>query len=158
MKKSLYILSAFGCFLLFSCENQNENNANESVESSAHDKNHESKKDKHHHEPLALNDGDKWEVNEEMHPHVAAEEELLKNYSASQSTDYMKLADQLVKENSNLINSCTMEGESHEELHKWLHPHMELLDELEQAESNEQADEVISKLDHSFKTFHQYFQ
>lgn len=164
MKKSIFIIGTIGCFLFFSCENQNEKGTEDNIESTtqestAQDEHHEDAAHlEHTSETLELNNGEKWEVNEEMRPHVAAEEEILKNYKSSDSTDYKALADELVKENSNLINSCTMKGENHEELHKWLHPHMELLDELGKSASNDQAEKVISKLEKSFEIFHQYFK
>ncbi|MDX9705319.1 MAG: hypothetical protein RBT46_06395, partial [Weeksellaceae bacterium] len=60
-------------------------------------------------------------------------------------------------ENKKLIKSCTMEGQSHEELHKWLYPHIELLDALEVAENTESAAKIVEELQHSFATYHQYF-
>lgn len=164
MKKSIFIIGTLGCFLFFSCETQNDKGMEDNIEattqdSTVHNEHHEdAEHNEHENEALELNDGEKWEVNEEMRPHVSAEEEIVNNSVASDSIDYKELADQLVKENSYLINSCTMEGESHEELHKWLHPHMELLDELGKSESNDQAGEVISKLMKSFETFHKYFK
>ena len=157
MKKSIFIISTFGCLLFFSCENQKASDevSEENVEVPVQDEHHEGT---HEHEALQLNNGEKWAVNEEMKPNVAAQEESIKNYKTSQDTDYKALSDQLVKDNSSLINSCTMKGESHEELHKWLHPHMELLDELGKSESNDQANEAISKLEESFETFHKFFQ
>ena len=158
MKRSIFIISTLGCFLFFSCESQNETEkvSEDNVEATVHEEDNEHHA--HEHETLKLNDGEKWVINEEMKPNVAAQEESIENYKTSKSTDYKALADQLVKQNSSLINSCTMDGESHDELHNWLHPHMELLEELSQAESEEQAEEVIPKLEASFESFHKYFQ
>lgn len=162
MKKLVVIGAlAFG-FVLFGC--QNTDNSAEEVEEVVHedDHHHDGDEDHHHHdmddEPLSLNDGEKWIINDEMKPHVAAGEEVLKNYIDSESTDYAALAVQLKEKNAGLIGSCTMKGESHDELHKWLYPHIDLLGDLGNAESQEEADEVIDQLGHSFETFHEYFQ
>ena len=51
-----------------------------------------------------------------------------------------------------------MKGESHEELHKWLHPHMQLIEELAQAKDSDEADPIIRDLEDSFNTYDSYFQ
>ncbi len=164
MKKILFVIGTIGCFLMLSCENQNTEETERHVEAETHDEHHEMaenhahENEAHEHEALSLNNGEKWAINEEMQPHVLAQEELIKEYIASQSDDHKTLADQMIEENTNLINSCTMEGESHDELHKWLHPHMELLDALKEAESEEKAEEKVNEIEQSFVTFHEYFQ
>lgn len=112
----------------------------------------------HSHEAIALNKGEKWSVNAEMKPHIMEGEIILKEYIANGETDYQTLAKALEYQNSNLIKSCTMKGKSHDELHKWLHPHMELIAELDKAASIEDAGKVIAALETSFATFNTYFQ
>lgn len=107
---------------------------------------------------INLNNGERWMVNEEMQPFIRKSERVLDEYDKSESSDYKTLAVQLKKQNSALIKSCTMKGESHDELHKWLHPHMELIEALEQAENLDEAEAIVSKLEKSFETYHQYFQ
>lgn len=51
-----------------------------------------------------------------------------------------------------------MSGKSHDELHKWLHPYMGLIDELESSNDETQANQTLEKIEASFKTFNQYFQ
>jgi hypothetical protein len=51
-----------------------------------------------------------------------------------------------------------MDGKSHEELHKWLHPHMQLIEDLGNADNDQQANEIIAQLNKSFQTYHNYFQ
>ena len=109
-------------------------------------------------ESIHLNKGDKWLVNEEMKPFVLDAENILKEYIASKESDYNSLAASLQEKNEGLINSCTMEGESHEELHKWLHPHMDLIEALANAETPEKAESLVAQLSASFVTFHTYFQ
>ncbi|MEZ4950622.1 MAG: hypothetical protein R2784_14740 [Saprospiraceae bacterium] len=82
-------------------------------------------------------------------------EQILLQYN---DNDYNALAEQLKNKNNGLIKSCTMDGKSHEELHKWLHPHIQLIDALEDAENKEEADKIISELKASFQTYHNYFQ
>ena len=124
-------------FLAFSCNN-----------TSAHDA-------EHNEETIEFNEGLKWKVNTEMTPYILTGEQLLTDYD---NGDYKALAQQLKDENNGLIKSCTMEGQSHDELHKWLHPHLVLVDALSKAESEEKANEIINELTESFEIYHTYFQ
>lgn len=109
-------------------------------------------------ETIELNDNAKWVINEEMKPFLTESETILNKYIEDGSTDYVTLAKQLKDKNSGLIKSCTMEGKSHDELHKWLHPHMELIESLQKAEDANSANSIISELKQSYETFNQYFQ
>ncbi len=106
---------------------------------------------------IELENGQKWVVNEEMKPFIIKGEELVNTYVADKGSDYAQLAKNLVLENGKLIKSCTMQGKSHEELHKWLNPHMLLVEDLEDAQNPDEANEVVQKLIASFKLYHQYF-
>lgn len=107
---------------------------------------------------ISLNDGEKWSVNEEMKPFILEAEVILNQYTESNSSDYTTLAAQLKEKNAGLIKSCTMKGESHDELHKWLHPHMALIESLRNSDSEEEANTIIKSLQRSFETYHQYFK
>ncbi|WKV12991.1 hypothetical protein [Marivirga harenae] len=104
---------------------------------------------------IELNDGQRWEVNQEMKPPLERSEISLNKYEGK---DYEILAEQLKANNDELVKSCTMKGTSHDELHKWLHPHMKLTTALLEAENEKEADKIIQKLKTSFDTYHQYFQ
>ena len=104
---------------------------------------------------IALNDGQKWNVNAEMSPYILESEQILLQYNG---TDHKQLAEELEAKNKALIKSCTMNGKSHDELHKWLHPHMQLIKSLKDAETNEESIAFIAELKNSFQTFHNYFQ
>lgn len=104
---------------------------------------------------IELNEGEKWTVNAEMKPYVMEAEQIISAYDGG---DHALLAEKLAEQNQALVKSCTMEGKSHEELHKWLHPHMELVSDLGEAESQEAADEIIADIKQSFGTYHKYFK
>lgn len=107
---------------------------------------------------IELNNGEKWSVNEEMKPFIQESETILTEYVENDFTDYQNLASQLKEKNSALISSCTMQGKSHDELHKWLHPHMKLIDNLGNAQSAEDAERIVAELEVSFETFNQHFR
>ena len=107
---------------------------------------------------MELNNGEKWKVNAEMMPPIKASEKLIAEFANNDEKDYKALAQELKANNELLISSCTMKGKSHDELHKWLHPYMALVDNLENAGNEKDANEVLLKIEQSFKTFNQYFQ
>lgn len=111
----------------------------------------------HNSESINLNDGEKWKVNAAMLTPILEAEKLLDAYIQNNSTDYKTLAKELDEKNQNLISNCTMKGKSHDELHKWLHPHLELVDELMNTKSDEDAKNIVSQLQQSFQNFHTYF-
>jgi hypothetical protein len=106
---------------------------------------------------LQLNNGEKWKVNDEMMPHLTEMQEIILNYDM-EAGDYKTLASSLDSHNKKLIKSCTMKGESHDQLHLWLHPYLEMVDNLGKAESLEAATIIINQIKESFKSFNQYFQ
>lgn len=115
---------------------------------------HQEHGDKHA-EAIELNAGEKWTVNAEMTPFVVESEKLLNDYDNS---DYKLLAQNLKENNTKLIKSCTMDGKSHDELHKWLAPHLDLVKALGKAENEDEANGIIADLGKSFETYHTYFQ
>ena len=150
MKKVLVL--AISSFVLWSC-----NNSSEKAKS-----NQETKQEEHQHdetsEAVELNIGKKWIVNDEMKPFVAKGEGLVTTYLQSSQTNYNKLAQKLKDQNNQLIKSCTMKGKSHDELHKWLHPHLELVEALEKSANENEAKGIVLKLQKSNEVYHQYFE
>jgi len=107
---------------------------------------------------IKLNNGEKWEVNAEMKPHIEQGGKILNDYLALSGSDYKKLAADLKAQNDQLVKSCTMKGESHDELHKWLHPHMNLVDKLAETSDPKEAEALIAQLEQSLKTYQNYFK
>lgn len=150
MKKVTPIFYAVaGFFLLASCSDSGHQ-MEEHTTTSVHETNAEENTNQ-----LVLNEGKKWKVNEEMMPFILESEQLVLEFNDG---DYLVLADNLMELNNNLIKSCTMEGPSHDELHKWLHPHIELLKKLKAQEDQVNSLKVIGEINDSFVVFHEYFE
>ena len=155
--KKLFIL-AISSLVFYSCntatekttEKAEENPKEETVKQEDHKGDDKS-------ETIELNNGAKWVVNEEMKPYVMKGEELVNNYSQKNQTDYKQLAADLKAENEKLIKSCTMNGKSHDELHKWLEPHLKLTKHLEKADDAANAKTLVTDLQSSYKSYHEYF-
>jgi len=150
MKK--VIVFGMSLMLLWSCNNSTEKSTtHQETENHAEHRHDESS------EAIELNNGEKWLVNEEMKPFVLKGEELVNTYIQDGKTDYKTLAEQLKDQNSQLIKSCTMDGKSHDELHKWLHPHLDIVKTLENETDAIKANEIVSQLQYSYQHYHQYF-
>ncbi|MHB1278050.1 MAG: hypothetical protein ACYC1Q_06595 [Bacteroidia bacterium] len=152
--KTNKIISLFLAGILYlGCSNAGEKTEKSFSGSTAQEKETELKK-----EVLELNQGAKWDVNEEMKPHILASENAFLDYTSTKDQDYKTLAGVLKEHTDKLIATCSMKGESHEQLHLWLLPHLALIKELSTASSQTEAEAVLDKLDASFKTYHTYFQ
>lgn len=51
-----------------------------------------------------------------------------------------------------------MKGKAHDELHKWLLPYIDMVQELANAKNKTQAAKQFNKIQTSFITFNQYLQ
>lgn len=153
MKKVFFL--AISSLLLFSCNNTSERQTEQKQEAKTGEQEHNHNESS---EMIELNMGQKWLVNNEMKPFVTNGEQLVALYIKNNKTDYKFLANQLKEENSQLIKSCTMKGKSHDELHKWLHPHLELVKSLENETDPAIAAKTILEIQNSYKTYHSYFE
>jgi hypothetical protein len=150
--KSLKTILLFYVVVIFAVGCNNQANTNNQEDHTEHAKTDSSS------ESISLNNGEKWQVNEEMKPFILEAKAILDDYINNDANDYKTLAAQLKEKNSGLIKSCTMDGQSHHELHKWLHPHMDMIETLSKAENADQANATIAQLNKSFDLYHQYFQ
>ena len=107
---------------------------------------------------LKLNNGARWIINDEMKEPLNKAELALGEYQACEVKEPKELAETLEKYNQSLISSCTMQGPGHDELHKWLMPHLELVKDLKKAANEQEAEETIVGLEESFTVFHNYFE
>lgn len=132
---------------LFSCNNKTEQEVKEEVPTVATEL-HEHVTD----EPLQLNDGQKWKVDDNMMAHITAMEKDIA--SLDKPEDFDKLSENLNKNLGLLTSNCTMKGQAHDELHKWLLPYIDLVE----AFSTDKSADNFSAIKNSFSTFNTYFQ
>ncbi|GMV53850.1 MAG: hypothetical protein D8M52_06775 [Chlorobi bacterium] len=155
----IFLLTLITTVTLWGCSSETHNHAEHDHQAPEHT---EEAHHEHHHGDqagtLELNNGAKWMVNTEMKPFVQEGEKLVQQYVNANSTDYKKLAANLTTQNDQLMSSCTMDGKSHDELHKWLHPHLDLVEDLAEAPDASVAMDVVKKLQESYGLYHQYFE
>jgi hypothetical protein len=109
----------------------------------------------HHdeHEAIVLNNGEKWKVDDNMMEHIRNMEKDVTAFAGNSDKDYAQLATKLKTNLDLLTSNCTMKGQAHDELHKWLVPYIELVDTLEK----NQSEAEFKAIQDSFETFNQYF-
>lgn len=132
--------------LIFSCNTK-----------SKEEKTTEIKTEEHQHsesETIQLNNGEKWKVDDNMMLHIRNMEKDVVHFDQEKSTNYSLLANKLKTNIDILTSNCTMKGQAHDELHKWLVPYIELVDSF----SKEKSANQFTEIQNSFLTFNQYFK
>jgi len=154
---SLIVASLF----LFSCGQGSDHSSHEE-EHAEHEQEESATHEEHDHDDdsqsLQLDSGEKWKVNAEMLPAIQNMEVQINEFVESEEKDYNSLAQGLKSNIDELTSSCTMTGQSHDELHKWLLPYIELVNELMEAETEAQAAEQFENIQTSFVTYNQHFE
>lgn len=153
MKKTIVL--GVSVLLFWSCNNSGKTVSSEEAE--IHTEAHEEPHYNESSDAIELNNGEKWVVNEEMKPFVLKGSELVNAYIDDDQSDYKALAEQLKDQNNQLIKNCTMTGKSHDELHKWLHPHLEIVKTLESETDEAKANQIVLSLQKSYQDYHHYF-
>ncbi len=59
---------------------------------------------------------------------------------------------------SHLTASCTMTGQSHDELHKWLLPFFDLNSDLSKTENTNDGSKIVEDLQYELFVFNLYFE
>lgn len=145
MKNYKYIIIIFGVlFMTYSCS---ETQKEQAPKEHAHDNN----------EDIALNNGEKWVVDTEMMQHIEKIVNDVQGFNIENS-DYAELANKIDKNLGLLTSNCTMKGQAHDELHKWLLPFIQLSKDFKNANSNDEAQKEYEKIKESFTTFNTYFK
>jgi major membrane immunogen (membrane-anchored lipoprotein) len=136
--------------LLTNCETQSSEKSNKHSNTEQTER-HDAHQPEKAIQELKLNDGKKWQVNAEMMVPVRKMENRIAQFNKNQGTDYQKLAEEMKTDLDQLTSSCTMTGESHDQLHLWLLPHIELVDKLKDKFGFE-------KIQKSMETFNRFFE
>ena len=109
---------------------------------------------------LQLNDGQKWETDLSTRKGMQTIDSLITAYDQRQALDsqaYKRLGGQLKSEMQTIHQECSMEGQGHKELHKFItkiHPHIQNL-----VDGNiPKAQQSFEKLDPLMSQYQEHFQ
>jgi len=150
MKKYTYVLIAGLAFFMTSCETEvKEDQSSTDPIHEEHD---------HANEAIELDNGKKWVVVDEIMGYIKKMEDAVDAVESQDSIDYDVLTSELESNVELLTSNCTMTGKAHDELHKWLLPYLDLVDELSNSKNDQEANAVLREIQTSFVTFNTYFQ
>jgi len=152
MKTIIIILA--GSILLFSCNIATKEQEKAKTENVTQEPEHQHDKN----ETIELNKGERWKVDENMITHIRNMENDVSVFKGTTLTEYKTLSENLQKNVDLLTSNCTMKGKAHDELHKWLLPYIDLVQELSEAKDETKAAKQFEYIQTSFSTFNQYFQ
>lgn len=146
MKTTITTIIALSIFL-FSC---NDTNATKHSTTQAHHHQHD--------ETIALNKGKKWKVDKNMMTHIRNMENEVSIFTTESSKDYATLAKKINTNIGLLTSNCTMKGQAHDELHKWLLPFIELSEKFSASKTEKESTAIFQEIKTSFITFNTYFE
>ncbi len=109
-------------------------------------------------EKLQLNNGKKWKVDEKMLVYIRNMESDILDFSNTDQKDFNILTEKLQSNIDLLTSNCTMKGDAHDALHKWLLPYIEIVNTLSETKNATEASTQFENIQTSFSTFNQYFQ
>ena len=144
MKSILRIAVISLTLMTISCTNQSDSKEN-----------YESNKNTYN---IELVNNKKWEVNKEMMIHIKNMASDIEAASSQSSPNYEKLGSKLDQNIGLLTSNCTMTGKAHDELHKWLLPFIDLVKELNTADSKEKQQQSFEVIQESMNEFNTYFK
>ena len=143
--KSIFSIAVISLTLItISCTNQTESNDNSDSPKNTYN--------------IELINNEKWEVNKEMMVHIKNMESDIEAVSNQSSPNYAELGSSLGENIGLLTSSCTMTGKAHDELHKWLLPFIDLVKELNAANSKEEQQKSFETIQKSMNEFNTYFK
>jgi hypothetical protein len=140
--------------LLFSCGNNNHEKPKEQSETAIHE-------EQQYNEDsvvIELNNEEKWKVDANMLAHIRTMENSVVSFANEDPKDFKTLTKKLQSNLDLLTSNCTMTGKAHDELHKWLLPYIDMVNQLSKAKDETESAKHFKKIEHSFITFNQYFQ
>lgn len=149
--KSTIILAVISVFI-YSCGNSASNVSTTQATTIAEEEHH------HNDGPIVLNDGEKWIVDEEMMVHIKNMNNDVNAFEANSPTDYAVLAKKIENNIELLTSNCTMTGQAHDELHKWLLPFIDLSEAFSASKSTQEFADNLQKIKTSFVTLNTYFK
>ena len=101
------------------------------------------------------NDGEKWKVVENMSVYIRNMEKAVNEFKGDNYPALAKTIDENIRA---LTENCTMEGQAHDELHKWLLPFIELSEEFDVATEKENQEKIYQEFKKMFVEYNTYFE
>lgn len=106
---------------------------------------------------IQLNNGQLWQANAETTEGILRMTALIEKSDPQTPEDYRDLGKKLNKENNLIIKRCTMKGASHDNLHIYLQPLIGKIGELQEIETSEKGQQLLTEIRDHLESYHSYF-
>jgi len=153
MKKNILIVSFLTLGVFISCsvdvgeENKEKATATESTVENVEEI-----------DVLYLNNGKKWLTNEETHEGMTQIKVILENMDPLTLEDFHLMGAKCDEQTSFIINNCSMKGDEHNQLHFVLHPILNDIAGLINAETIEKAEVLRASLEMNIMDYFSHFE
>lgn len=106
---------------------------------------------------IQLDNGSKWKANIETTEGIQAMSSRIEEDESNSIKHYKKLASDLNDIKNNIIKECTMEGESHDNLHLFLVPLADKIEALGEVNSVHEGAEITREIREHLEIYYNYF-
>lgn len=159
MKNFNTLMCLLAMFLTVSCaeSKKEDEQSNDKVEPVASE---EVKVDTHEEiqDELHLHGENKWKVSEHMVEHIKSVDSLVNNYNVTSEKTPKALAIEVDEQLKMVTQTCDMTGEAHAQLHLWLLPFWNLVDQMKESTDPEKQMVILGEMKESIKLYHTYFE
>ncbi|WOD45285.1 hypothetical protein [Hwangdonia lutea] len=107
---------------------------------------------------LTLNNGEKWIANVETDKGVKSMDSIIAVFKKEKDKDYNTLGENLSKQTSYIIKNCTMEGESHDQLHVVLVPMLDEISALKESNNTANPEASLVNLEQLIDAYFSHFK
>lgn len=152
--KKIFLISTI-TIALIACKNETHHENHDEHEHHDETATHEEDHHNHESEAIMLNDGEKWKVVENMSGYIRNMEKAVNEFKGDNYPALAKTIDENIRA---LTENCTMEGQAHDELHKWLLPFIELSEEFDVATEKENQEKIYQEFKKMFVEYNTYFE
>ncbi|RKE98151.1 hypothetical protein [Ichthyenterobacterium magnum] len=111
-----------------------------------------------HNLELKLNHGKKWIANIETHEGIIKMDSIISRFKIDNENDYKVLGNQLTKQTSYVIKHCSMQGESHDQLHVVLIPMLDEISILKEENNEELVKFAFENLEQLISAYFKFFK
>ncbi len=107
---------------------------------------------------IELDNGTKWEANEETNIGVKKMLTLIKEKDPQTVEDYHDMASELNEHKNYVVKECTMQGPSHDNLHVFLHPLIDKIAALGEVTTTQEGAELNESIRGNLEAYYTYFK
>lgn len=107
---------------------------------------------------LRLNNGEKWIANSETQIGIIKMDSIINVFKSDGNSDYMVLGKELSIQTGNIIKSCNMTGEAHDQLHVVLVPMLDEISILKESENILESKIALSELESLIEAYFYHFK